>query len=88
LDQFQRVSGKLVELASSESVSRGFCPACGTSMTYTHGARPGQIDVSLATLDDPSSLAPECHIWVSHKIPWVRLGDALPKYPEWRKDRE
>lgn len=80
---FEITSGKLTPYASSERVSRGFCSTCGTTLTYEHGTRPGEIDVALAALDDPT-LRPECHIWVSHKLPWVELGDGLPRYPEWR----
>jgi len=85
-DRLRLVSGKLAEYASSESVVRGFCRDCGTTLTYAHRARPDEIDVSVATLDEPASLEPESHIWVSHKVPWVALDGALPRYPEWRKD--
>jgi hypothetical protein len=77
--------GQLAQYRSSEPVVRGFCATCGTAITYAHRARPGEVDVALATLDDASSLAPECHIWVSHKLPWVDLGDGLPQFPEWQK---
>ena len=41
--------------------------------------------IEAAWLDEPGSLRPECHIWVSHKLAWVTLGDGLPQFPEWRK---
>jgi hypothetical protein len=83
--RFRLLRGELARFRSSKPVVRSFCPACGTALTYAHDARPGELDVTLVALDDPGALAPECHIWVSHKLPWVTLGDALPQYPEWRK---
>jgi hypothetical protein len=64
---------------------RGFCASCGAAITYGHQARPEEIDVAIATLDEPASLQPEYHVWVSQKLPWVTLEDHLPQFPEWRK---
>ena len=84
VDRFELVGGSLTEYASSQGVVRGFCTTCGTSLTYAHEARSAEIDVALATLDDPATLEPGFHVWVSHKPPWVRLDDDLPQHPEWR----
>ena len=70
---------------SSPPVVRRFCAMCGSPLTYEHERRPDELDVALATLDEPGALRPECHIWVSHKLPWVALGDGLPQHAEWRK---
>jgi hypothetical protein len=83
-DQFEVIGGELALCKSSEKVARGFCPSCGASVTYAHEDRPNELDVALATLDDPASIAPEYHIWVSHKLTWIVIGDHLPQYPEWR----
>jgi hypothetical protein len=81
---FACLQGEIAQHASSEQVLRGYCRSCGTALSYEHRARPGEIDVTLASLDEPGALAPACHIWVSHKLPWVVLGDGLPQYGEWR----
>jgi hypothetical protein len=81
---FALTRGRLATFRSSEPVTRGFCPTCGTALTYAHRSRAGEIDLAVATLDDPAALPPECHIWVSHRLPWVVLGDGLPCYPAWR----
>jgi hypothetical protein len=72
--------GTLAEYASSPEVVRGFCARCGTSLTYRHAKRAGEIDVTLATLDDPSALAPRAHIWVQDKLSWERIEDGLPSF--------
>lgn len=83
---FQLAQGTLSTVRSSDKVARGFCAACGTSLTYAHDERSAEIDVTLATLDDASAVAPEYHIWVWDKLPWVTIGDGLPQYRGWKKD--
>ena len=61
---------------------RGFCAACGTSLTYRNDNRPTEIDVTLGTLDEPTRLVPQMHVWVADKLPWTVLADELPHYPE------
>ena len=68
---------------SSAHVVRGFCSACGTALTYRHDRRAGEFDLSLATLDEPAAIAPEFHIWLSHRLPWLELSDGLPGHAEW-----
>jgi hypothetical protein len=74
--------GRLSEYRSSAQVWRGFCARCGTSLTYRHEARAGEIDVTLATLDDPTWLAPQMHVWVKDRLPWLAIGDRLPQHAE------
>ncbi len=69
---------------SSPPVERGFCSACGTPLTYRHLERAAEIDVTLATLDEPGRFEPECHIWCEHRLPWMGSGDGRPQYPRWR----
>jgi hypothetical protein len=76
--------GALALVKSSPEVERGFCAACGTSLSYVHAARPGAIDLTIATLDAPAALRPEYHIWVSDRVDWAPLADGLPQYPGWR----
>lgn len=83
--EFEIVRGELATYRSSQQVVRGFCRACGTALTYAHEARREELDVALAALDDATSLGPECHIWVSHKLPWLEIGDTLPRHAEWRR---
>jgi hypothetical protein len=77
---FQLTRGRLAEYHSSPPVTRGFCAACGTALTYRHRARADDVDVTLASLDEPARLAPRMHIWVSDKLPWMSIDDGLPQY--------
>jgi len=38
--------------------------------------------VTLATLDEAAQLAPQMHVWVADKLPWVRIEDGLPQLPQ------
>jgi hypothetical protein len=44
--------------ASSNRAERGFCPACGTPLSYRHLGSP-YISVTLNSLDDPGQARPE-----------------------------
>ena len=83
-ERFIVMRGELAEYRSSPPVTRGFCATCGTSITYRHDRRPGEIDVALATLDDPNAIAPAAHIWVQDKLPWVTITDGLPQFGKFR----
>jgi len=65
---------------SSPGVRRHFCPKCGAPVAYEADFFPDEIHIHLAALEDASGLAPECHVFVGEKVPWITLCDDLPKY--------
>ena len=77
---FVVTAGEIAQHHSSPGVTRGLCRECGTSLTYEHEDRVGQIDVTLTSFDDPSEFSPQAHIWVEDKAPWVIIGDDLPQF--------
>lgn len=77
---FNVLAGRLSIVNTSKHVSRGFCAECGSSLTYQHALRSGEIDFTLASLEDPSMYAPQVHIWVQDKLSWVQINDGLPQY--------
>ena len=82
LDAFRLARGALATYASSPGVERGFCARCGTTLSFTADFLPGLIDLTTATFDDPAELPPQLHMWESKRIPWLMLGDDLPRYAE------
>lgn len=68
------------ERRSSPRAVRGFCGECGTALTFVADARPGQVDVTAASLDEPGAVAPGWHIWTASAVPWLRLDDDLPRH--------
>ncbi|MCP4328107.1 MAG: GFA family protein [Alphaproteobacteria bacterium] len=84
---FEITKGKIKKFKSSAKAERGFCGACGCSITFRHDDDEGLIDVTTATADDPAIWPPTHHIWTSTRRPWVTADDGLPSY-EGRKPRE
>jgi hypothetical protein len=68
--------------ASSAEGRRGFCPACGTQISFTASFLPGLIDITIGSLDDPTAVPPTLHYWDSRRLPWLRFADGLPAFPE------
>ena len=81
------LTGEVTDYAWSPRSRRQFCKTCGTQMTFRFVERPGEIDFTCATLDEPERVAPEYHTWVSKKLPWIVLGeDHIPHYEDWGID--
>ena len=59
---------------------RGVCRNCGTSLTYENDKRPGEIDLTLNCLDDPTIPVLKAHIWTEDAQPWMKFDDGLPVY--------
>ena len=78
--EFRFISGAPREHHSSPKVRRGFCGACGSTLTYEHLDSPDFIDVATCSLDAPGAFPPTHHSWLSHDIGWVKFGDGLPTF--------
>jgi hypothetical protein len=76
---FAFTKGEPVRFRSSAKAERGFCPSCGTSLTFRHDDHPDEIDITVASLDNPEAVPPRDHIWTLSKIRWLRLDDHLPQ---------
>ena len=81
-DRFAWEAGTPAAFHSTPPVTRTFCPACGTSLTYAETARPHQIDVTTATLDDDHQAFPRPTTrWLHDGPGWLPFGfDGLPAY--------
>jgi hypothetical protein len=82
LDAVRFERGKPAVYASSPAVERGFCAGCGTTLSFTADFLPGLIDLTIASFDEPERLPPQLHMWERKRIPWLELGDELPRYAE------
>jgi hypothetical protein len=61
------------EYRSETGAVRTFCEVCGSSLTYEIGSRPGEIDITTATLDRPEDFPPTRDVYPEEKLPWVEL---------------
>jgi hypothetical protein len=65
---------------SSPGAHRYFCAECGSPLAFQAEAEQDQVDIAAVSFDDPGSLAPTCHIWVSSRQPWFDTADELPRH--------
>lgn len=67
--------GERALFRSSNHVSRGFCSACGTPLTYE---APDGIGVAVGAFDHPEEVAPTMQWGIEAKLPYV---DGIPSLP-------
>lgn len=67
---------------SSPGCRRGFCSRCGTQLSFAAEYLPGLIDIAIVSLDEPHRVPPAFHYWESERCLRLRLGDRLPRHPE------
>ena len=54
-------------------------PACQIAI-YSVYSKPSVLFVRAGTLDDPTSVEPDVHIFTRSKLPWVALPDDVPAF--------
>ena len=62
---------------SSQKILR--CPDCRVAL-YSHYTHPAVVFVRAGTLDEPSSVSPDVHIFTRSKLPWVTLPEDVPAF--------
>lgn len=79
------ITGELrtfVSLADSGStMTRGFCPTCGTPVTSASSARPQFLILRAGTLDHTGIATPSMNIWTDSAPRWAHLDPDLPATP-------
>jgi hypothetical protein len=78
---YRIVTGAPMTWESSPNVTRGFCPHCGTQLTFQRAELAHEIDVTTCSLDHPELVPPRDHIRAAGRVPWVSLNGDLPVYP-------
>jgi hypothetical protein len=63
------------------------CPTCQVAV-YSEYGRPEVLFVRGGTLDDPSSVSPDAHIFTRTKLDWVRLPESVPVFEVYYDSRE
>lgn len=67
---------------SSRRYQREFCPLCGSQLVFRRSITPETVDVTLASLDNTSVIAPQYHIWMQSTVSWLRIDDDLPRFDD------
>jgi hypothetical protein len=56
------------------------CTKCGTAVWSEYGGVKPLRFVRVGTLDAPSALTPDVHIYTRSKLPWVMLPEGVPAF--------
>lgn len=83
-DRIALLKGEPVPLAVPTDSGRPHrifrCPGCQTAVWSEYGGLAKLRFVRVGTLDDPAALAPDVHIYVRSKLPWVALPEGTPAF--------
>jgi hypothetical protein len=63
------------------------CPGCQVAVFSEYGW-PELKFVRAGTLDEPSAVAPDVHIFTRSKVPWVALPDDVPAFDVYYDSRK
>lgn len=66
---------------SGNSITRQFCPECGSPLFTRSPVHPDYVFVKAGSLDDPNVVEPVDQIWTSRQVPWARIDPDLPAFP-------
>ena len=64
------------------------CKSCGTAVWSNYGGLDRMRFVRVGTLDEPSALPPDVHIYVRSKLPWVVLPEGVPRFEAYYSSRD
>jgi hypothetical protein len=76
---FEWLSGEPTTYKSSPGIHWLFCGKCGSLIAYRRASRPGHMDITTGTLDQPERYPPSVEIWLEQKIAWETLHPDMPK---------
>lgn len=81
---FRWTRGRPSPYRSSDRAGRLFCGECGSQLAFKVVSEPEKIDVTVASLDDPTGIRPEYHIWTASRMDGFETTDTLPRHAEER----
>ena len=79
-EQVEWTAGEPREYTSSETVRRGFCPNCGSALTFRDTRYPQYLTLTIAPLDEPDRVRPTRHLFTDSQLAWFDPADDCPRY--------
>lgn len=64
---------------SSLGVERTFCDNCGSPISFRSQKMSGVMHLYAAAMEEPEKFEPKLHVSIEEKLPWLNIGDDLPK---------
>lgn len=71
--------GSPATFSSSPGVRRGFCPRCGSTLTYEGERWPSEIHLHIGAFDEPGRTPPIGEAFAAERLGWLHL--TLPPRP-------
>lgn len=65
---------------NGNTVSRGFCPECGSPVYSTNSGMPGKICIRASSLDNPEVFKPQMNVFVGRAPSWDTVDASLPSF--------
>jgi hypothetical protein len=59
------------------------CPKCQIALWSEYSGRSEVLFVRAGTLDDPSIVSPDVHIYTETRLPWITLPGSVPAFEEY-----
>jgi hypothetical protein len=59
---------------SGRTVTRSFCPNCGSGVFNEPEVWPDHVVIKVGTLDDPAAVAPANELYARSRVPWVSIA--------------
>ncbi len=88
LQTFQYTHGTPNIFKSSAHGQREFCGVCGSQLLFRNTVSVNSVDVNIGTLDKPTQVEPEYHIWTESQLKWFEIADNLPRHKQEEPDTE
>lgn len=76
-------AGTLRTYRSSPAATRSFCGACGTPLFFESTRWPGELHITLASVDPAVAglLQAQGHVHWASRVPWIgEIHDGLPRH--------
>jgi len=79
-DRFQVAQGQehLRWYQSSAEAQRGFCGQCGSSLLFRSQRWPGEMHITVASLEGEIDQKPQANVFYSTHVDWVPVDTGLP----------
>jgi hypothetical protein len=85
LEALEITAGTPRRRRSSSFGERWFCADCGSPLAMCVDYQPQTIDITLASLDEPTAVVPGFHLFFADRIGWFDTADVLPRHAGFRE---
>ena len=79
-ENYRIIRGSPLGHESSKGVTRRFCGDCGTPLSYQSERCPGEVHITVGSLDHPEDCPPRGYVSIEEQISWLHIADDLPRF--------